>query len=358
MSRSLVQQLRERLQVVRLASFVDEPQLKVDARAVTSVYARWLNEEVTLPEKPVGELRPCHFTSVVSHVDEVSFVHRALLASESVALIIPDSINYPLRLFRLVTQCEGLIDCGLLFLVPEAQLRTMPLLEEQFGMVFNGKRIADQALRSPGDRAASADDWVRTAEIAASLDACNAFPGRVDLALTSRRQTDIVRQLFADSIVQDQAVAHDRLVFLPDLLSIPLPVLDLAPKDLLAVRRDGYMEELRIAIRDATEAAATLDESQLLEPSGVIQQEFRNKLEQAADRAHAATRRSRTLRRATVGVGTFSVGCATGALGAVAGPGVAAAAGGLSVLGAAIVEWLGGRPSSGQRAFRRILTSI
>ena len=76
------------------------------------------------PPKESFQLRPTFMTSVVSPYDEAEVAARALLLYHSVAVILPDSINYPRRMLRLLTLLEELIDDGLVVLLPEEVMNT------------------------------------------------------------------------------------------------------------------------------------------------------------------------------------------------------------------------------------------
>ncbi len=137
-----------------------------------------------------------------------------------------------------------------------------------------------------------------------------------------------------------------------------MPYLEIAVDELVALRQDGLFEAWRGALGEALRRAAQLEDDDVIDPEGARLTEIRQSLLDASRSAVVDTRRSRVLRSSSIGAASFAVGCATGALGAVGGVDMAAAAGGLGALAALAINWLGGRPTSGQRKFRRFVSQL
>jgi hypothetical protein len=146
-------------------------------------------------------------TSAVSEIDEAEVAARSLLLAKTVAVMLPDSINYPRRLLRLATLLEPAIDDGLVLLFPETSF-------SEHASYFDaalGRSYADQTASSEGT-AEKARGVVRRLEIAGAMDACAQYPDRLDLAVTSPPQLAEIRELLAlPAIGAGRPTGHDHL---------------------------------------------------------------------------------------------------------------------------------------------------
>lgn len=347
---TLTADLRARLGVTSFKEFASRAsELNVEG-LLEDTYEHWLRTGPRPSRKPSGQLRPCHCPSTLSRVDELAFVTRGLLVADSVALVLPQGSYLYTRLVPLLAACEELIDSGLLVLIPERHVDPTPTLMKYF------RRFAEE-LRTGTYRPDHDEDFAEL-EIAQSLDACSALEGRVDLGLTNRGQSRVLLEHLVEVEQFHQVAVHDELAFLPDFLSFDLPLPDLPVGDLQALRKDGYMANLRAVVRDATRTAVAADVDLLLDRRSTLRREFHERINDALEQEASAHRRSSLVRGTTGRSATFAVGVATGALGGVGGLEIGAMAGGLSVVGAALAEWFMERPSRGQRAYRRLLATI
>lgn len=348
--------LRANLGVRSLAELKQRPVAPEWWEAVARAYITLSDTTPVPPEKPPNELRPVFTTNAVSDLDEAEITARSLLLAKSVALILPDSINYPQRLLRLATLLEPVIDDGLVVLLPEASF-------DAHDSYFNAAlhQVVSEAADPPADPRNRAMLALRRLEIAGAMDACALFPERLDLAVTSYVQVEEIRNLLDSVRVRKgtgETVEADRIRYLPDLLSLRIPNVSLATQDLVALRKDGIFEGVRDALSEALRRTASLDDSDVVDPASVRLREIREHLETAAADAIIETRRSKILRSAVTGSVAIGIGCATGALGATGGFQNAAAAGGAGSAAGLVLGWLGGRPRSGTRQFRRVVSHL
>ena len=354
--------LRNCLGVSSLVELAGRPFGPDQWRCVGDAYTKALDLLTVPPPKGDGELRPVFMSSSVSTLDEAEAAARASLLCHSVAIILPDSSNYPERFLRLLARVESLIDEGLIILLSEDALHK----QRRFGQEFSPeKSYFDAAFSTVGSLLPDSQEetWAKLMaglEIAAAMDACSEFPDRLDLTPTSKEQVEVIRYLLEQRGrgMYDGRLASDRIRFIPSLFSLRMPSVALATADLLSLRRDGLFEGWRVALQEGLKSAGQLNEDELTDPNNVRIREIRDVLTDAANDATVEARRSKHVRSGIVGVTSFGVGCATGALGAIGGVEVAALAGGAGAATALVIDWLGGRPTGGQREFRRVVAHI
>jgi hypothetical protein len=352
----LLTELRASLDVGSLADLRERTVTPDWWESVARAYSNLSDARPEPPTKPPHELRPVFMTSAISDLDEAEVAARSLLLANTVALILPDSINYPRRLLRLATLLEPAIDEGLLLLFPEASF-------DAGEAYFNAAlvRSYSEPIAASEDRVEKARGVARRLEIAGAMDACALFPDRLDLAVTTPPQVSEIRELLELSGLHEGGHGHldtDRIRFLPDLLSLRIPNVALSAQELIAIRRDGMFESVRAALSEALRRTASLDDDEVVDPAGVRVREIREYLDDAAAAAVAETSRSRVIRTSVTGSVAIGVGCATGALGATGGLEAAALAGGVGSAAGMVLGWLGGRPRSGTKRFRRVVAHL
>ncbi len=219
---SAVDHLRQRFGVATLPELRGRQLQTADRDHVVDTYLRLAESVTAPPQKADGELRPVFMTSAVSRLDEAEAAARATLMYHSVAVILPNSINYPLRMLRLLVLLEPLIDSGLVILLPEEVLHTRTALPlELDGVASYFKAAFSATLLDPGgNRPESADAVVEALEIGAAMDACSIFPHHLDFTCTSPSQVAVVRNLLGiiEASSEDRRLlAADRVRCLPDL---------------------------------------------------------------------------------------------------------------------------------------------
>jgi hypothetical protein len=264
------------------------------------------------------------------------------------------------RLVRLFFLLEEEIENGLVVLIPDSG---------SIDRVNANSRWFDlQATRSLHARARRDDllqwsgKYFASFEVAIGLDLCVAYPDRLDLACRTSEQSRVLTELLQASgepMPEPIVKSHDSLHYLPDLLGLSLPCLDLSVHDLVKIRKDGLFEAWHEALRRGVASIQALDEDQLLDPQSARREELGHYMLAAADDVARQVRHSNVLRAAQIGTLNFGIACAFGALAAVeVGPVAGGFVAGGSFLANMIVSWLGGRPSSGQRAFRRLAIEL
>ena len=102
--------LRQGLGVRTLADLRDLPVADGWWEVIAQAYTKLSHSPPEPPLRAAHELRPVIATSAISRLDEAEIAARSLLLAPSVAVLLPDSINYPRRLLRLATLLEPAID--------------------------------------------------------------------------------------------------------------------------------------------------------------------------------------------------------------------------------------------------------
>ena len=285
-------------------------------------------------------------TSPFEALDEAETAARALLIAHSVAVILPNEINYPPRMLRLLSLLEDAIDTGDVILLPERVVKRRPdsYYNAAVEMLARDTTRADALM------------------IAASMDACATFPNSLDLMITSRRQVAVIQDLVRvldktnDSSPFGSA---DRLRYLPNLLSLPLPNLHLHARELVAARRDGVFSVWRAALTVALRETNSLDDEELLDPKGTRLREIRDRLTDSAAESVDGLRRSNILHLAISGTVGVAVGCALGAIGASGGDELAALGRGVGPPVALLTDWLASGPKRrSEQRFRAMTIAL
>ena len=306
--------LRSSLGVASLAELRDRP---ISERWFEAVGAAYTELSAVAPQPPVKaktELRLVIGTSSLSPLDEAEVAARSLLLAPSVAVVLSDSINYARRLLRLATLLEPAIDEGLVLLLPESSISTSSYFDSALAQQYGEPPV------EPRQREEFASAMVRRMEVAIAMDAAAHYPDRLDLALTSKAQVADVRDLLESMAMGSSPPATDRIRFLPELVTLAIPRLALAPDELLRLRRDGQFEDLRVGLTEALGRMSALDDEDVVDPSSVRVREIRDYLMEVTARSAEVTARSRFVRGATTGTLTVSVGAVSGALGSLGGP--------------------------------------
>src|SRR4051794_21274971 len=110
---------RHRLGVESLSVLREDTPLRDKAfREVERAYVEW-RAPLAPPAKEFGEFRPVFAPSALSPTYEVADTLQSLLIAHSVAIIVPNSINYIARLAWLLTLLEEPIDAGLVHVLSE-----------------------------------------------------------------------------------------------------------------------------------------------------------------------------------------------------------------------------------------------
>lgn len=95
--------------------------MKRAVREVMAAYNEW-EQSSAPPARQPGELRPVFAPSALSPPYEVSQTLNSLLVVHSVAIVVPDLINYATSLVALLAGLEDAIDQGLVHILSERAL--------------------------------------------------------------------------------------------------------------------------------------------------------------------------------------------------------------------------------------------
>jgi hypothetical protein len=350
---SLVDELRRSLGVRRLSDLASLQPSASWFEAVGEAYSRLSAARPEPPPRQSDELRPVIATSSQSPIDEAEVVARSLLLAPSVAILLPDSINYARRLLRLATLLEPVLDAGLVVLLPETSLPDSRYFDTA---LMHAYRSIPSTQAQREQRAKEATSRFETA---LAMDAAAHFPDRLDLALTDGQQVSYVKDLLRSTFrTGDGRLDADRYRFLPDLIALEIPRIALATDELVRLRQDGLFEDLRRGLTEAMRRTSTIDDEAVVDPASVRVQEVREYLADVVAESVRETMRSRVIRSATTGTFAIGIGAVSGALGSSGGMEVAAIAGGAGSAAGLVLGWLGGRPRSGTKRFRRLVTRL
>lgn len=352
---------RERLGIARLSDYRDSGHSwKEVVTRLAGAYVEWASTFDMPPEQEANTLRPILApVTGMAPFDEANAAASSLLLAHSAAVSITNTMSYVGRLARLLILLEDLIDAGLVVIVPEP-----PVVS---GFSFSGLLMELELSRSSlanddlPDKEERVSTMLANAEMGIALDLCCMYPGRLDLACRIPDQVATLRRLIesADNTTTAKiAASHDRIRHLPDLLQQEFPVFDLATADLVKIRKDGLFDTWRSSLQRGLSIIAASDDSDLIDPRTTRRLELRDTMEEGASRIRGELGRSQVLRNGQIGVVSFGASCATGAVASLGGAEVGAAVGGASFLVTALLRWFGGRPSSGERAFRRLVFQL
>lgn len=348
----LLEELRQGLGVRSLTDLRSQRPSERWWDVVAGAYTRLSEARPEPPPKPAHELRPTIAASAISPIDEAEVAARSLLLAPTVAILLPDSINYASRLLRLATLLEPAIDRGLVILLPETSVAEFPYFDSA---VVSGYRDVPE---NEEERDLLAQDALRRLETALAMDAASRFPDRLDLAVPTKAHLDHVRELLEAPLGGREAPETDRVRFLADLMSLEIPRLALGVDDIVRLRTDGLFEDLRQGLTEALRRTASLTDDDVVDLASVRVREIRQYLDDVTAISVQATMRSRVLRTATTGSIALGVGAVTGALGSAGGVELGAAAGVAGSAAGLVIGWLGGRPESGVRRFRQTLIRL
>jgi hypothetical protein len=365
MSGHILDPVRSQLGAERLASLIPSRSEEI-YHAVGRLLGRdlWAAQ---LKDKQPSELRVL-LAPVFYSYDIVAAISRCLLISQQVAVYIAASSDGYHMLLDLIEHMEQFIDEGLVILIPEED---RPPSAGTYHMEWG----VACALNYPNIRPVG--DIFLGADMAIALDYCRMFPNAVDLACPTTHHHELLRDVidvsraWADWASRrvdrpDHAGtpgkgilgSHDRINYLPAFLTLQLPALHLNAEDLVSVHHHGLFAQWKAALEEALRQAYLLDEDSLLDPDSARVRLIRDIMCDAERSTVRSVRRSRKLQSASRGTAKFTIAAASGALGTLDGAtGAASAAGGAFLL-SAIIDWLGGRPGEGQRAFRRMIPQI
>jgi hypothetical protein len=349
---SLLAELRDGLRVRNLADLRSQRPSDRWFEVVAQAYTKLSNDRPEPPHKRAHELRPTIAASAVSAVDEVEVAARSLLLAPTVAILLPDSINYAKYLLRLATLLEPAIDLGFVVLLPETSVADFPYFDS--ALVSGYREISPDRK----ERELRARDAVQRLETALAMDAVSRFPDRLDLAVPTKAHLDKVRELLQTPLEGREAPATDRVRFLPDLVSLQIPNIALGIEEVVRLRADGLFEDLRQGLTEALRQTASLTDDDVVDPASVRVREIRQYLDDVTATSVESTMRSRVVRAATTGFIALGVGAVTGALGSLGGIELGAAAGVGGSGAGLVVGWLGGRPLTGERRFRQTVTRL
>jgi hypothetical protein len=345
---------RRRLGVDNLAFLRDDTPLREKAyKEVERAYVDW-HAPLAPPAKEPGELRPVFAPSALSPTYEVAETLQSLLVAHSVAIIVPNSINYIARLAWMLTMLEEAIDAGLVHVLSEPTVGRSP---EFFGQwVSENQPRAGASLDTEAARETAAARFLETGDIALALDACANFPDRFDLACRTESQRAWLRQRIAQVPGQVTATG-DRLAYLSDFLSLRVPAVNATTHDLLALRREGVFDRWRATLADTVREVVAIDDDEFLNPQAARIALLRERMESAVEEI---TRETTSLPLRIAGESaTFSLAIASGAVGAVAGgPVRGAAVGGAAYISAKIIDWLREGPTANDERVRRLVSQV
>jgi hypothetical protein len=185
---NLLDLLRGRLGVESLDVLREDTPLRDKAyRDVERAYVEW--RQPLPPAKRADELRPIFAPSALSPTYEVAQSLQSLLLAHSVAIIVPNSINYIPRLVWLLTLLESAIDARLVHIVSEETVGR----ETEFFDVWMEEQTVGVKGETKEARLKAAQLMLETGDIALALDACSRHPEYFDLACRTPGQLEWLR---------------------------------------------------------------------------------------------------------------------------------------------------------------------
>lgn len=327
---------------------------------VAEVYTEWSRMYTEVPQKSSPGFRPIITTSALSLPDEHIVAARSLLLCDSVAVVIPNSINFGIRFLVLATVLESAIDSGLVIFVPDGLTNETHKYMDAWLQATASSATSSSSAES-SEKTARAMHFLAGAEVAWNLDLCISFPDKFDLACMKAGQTSYIRevlQTLGDELPASMMSTHDQLRYLHRAVSVPFPTLELPVAEMMSVRKDGLFDAWRVAVNRSFEKMGSLDQDQLLDPNSAQLAIIKESLEDSVDELRRQLNRSDVLRRSVCGSTGFALSTVCGALGSIGGPVIGGAAAGAGFLGGALIEWLGGRPGTGERAFKRLIVQV
>jgi hypothetical protein len=361
---ALLTAVRSRLGVERLSHIESLPGKTIEDTIGPS-YRNWSKQFVLSP-KPGATIRPVITPTSLSSLDVPKVSLRTLLLCQQIAIGLPDSIGWVRPMFHLLVQLEDFIDEDLVLLVPDfAHLidDTEKIFDFRafFGTWLNSREEGSLSNGTPEEMARAEEDFIAGGEISMALDYCRRYPDSLDLACRNpvqHRQFQSLLDKSLNYVSSSTLETHDRLTYLPDLLSLELPdTRNLSIADLVAVHKHGLFDDWKSALTEGLALARQIDDVEYLQPGSARIREVRSALEAAARRTRETVGRSRSLEIAKR-TSSFGIAVAAGALGALGGPMSAGAAAGGAFAVTTLINWLGGRPTSGTRAFRKMVTQF
>jgi hypothetical protein len=335
------------------AVFRDGSLMKTAVREIFAAYNEW-EQPTAPPPKVAGELRPVFAPSALSPHYELDELLNSLLLVHSVAIVVPDSINYATRLVSLLANLEEAVDAGLVHVLSERVLDESrsffdELLEENAGLV-----LPDSP--SQEGRVARVSEFIDVADIALTLDACASHPDKLDLACRTPGQRDWLRARIQE-LPAEAIKSQDSLAYMSELLALRLPVANVPISDMLALRAEGAFDRWRQALAKTIEEVTAIDDDVFLDPVSGRTAAMRERMTAAAE--DMASESSGWTRNAAAEVTNFGIACAGGVGGfLVGGPIGAGAAAGGAYLTTTLVDWLRVRPAAGNKAVRRMVTEL
>jgi hypothetical protein len=333
--------------------FRDGDLMKTAVREIVAAYNEW-EQPTTPPPKGTGELRPVFAPSALSSHYEVDELLNSLLLVHSVAIVVPDSLNYATRLVSLLANLEDAVDAGLIHVLPERVLHEPPGFFDEL-LAQDAELVLPDSL-SQDERVLRVSEFIDMADIALTLDACASHPDKLDLACRTPRQRDWLRARIQE-LPREAIKSQDSLAYMSELLALKLPVANVPIRDMLALRADGAFDRWRQALAATIQEVTASSDDIFLDPASGRTAAMRERMAAAAE--EMAGEPSGWIRNATAEVTNFGIACAGGAGGfLLGGPvGSGAVAGGAYVT-TKIVDWLRARPSAGDDAARRMVAEL
>lgn len=324
---------------------------------VRVAYDAWSVQPDLLDGQALGKsllpvLAPIRF----SRYDEVEAARRCVIACGGVVIDASALITDADKMWRTLVLLEEAIDEGVVLLA------TDDLTRREWWSAWAGNQQPIPGGTSSGEAFRRFVEGTARATVAAALDLCAIAPERLYVVCTDYEELRGLQWLIAEATGaagrQRLLQRQDELHFMPSMMSLDLPYFDLPVHDLLAMQRDGLFDTWRRAVSAGLERANRLPADELVDPSSIALRHLHEALEEASYSVLMASRRSPILRAASLGSMRFGIAAAAGALGALDGSVGAATAGGGAYLLTVLTDWLGGRPTSGQRAFARLAFEI
>jgi hypothetical protein len=295
---------------------------------VAKSYGEWLELFVAPPARPEGTLRPLVLPLTgLNPTDEAATASQTLLVCHSVGIEVPNTLSYLRRLLRLLILLEDEIDAGLVVLIPDKGTLEPAGMYADWRSKQRGRFVGRE--RTDDGMLHAATEFFAEAEVVVALDLCSQFPDELDLACRTAEQSRYLRSLLEEARLRgsmDLSHAHDRLSFLPELLSLQLPCFDLSVEDMLRIRREGLFNDWQDAVKKGVMSLQSVDSSRLLDPRSAIRDEVQHEIREAAEELNRRVRDSGFLRHALIGGTTFGIACAAGSLGAISANPLAAGA--------------------------------